>query len=320
MHDIVDFLKDATVRGASAGIMGCYVARDGAIYSRTMMMQAGIEWPSKVGFTVMADALDGALSRMKNKGEVSLNIEKDFIVVKCGRLKSTIRRVHEEAPPLPNFENVNWQAAPRGLTSAVAAALPFMGDRIWQQSVRLFQDRVTAFSGAAGIDITLPGLGLERPYLLSEQVAKFMAQQGDPDEIGPERNTICFRWNDGRWVRASLLDDTMPEDIITRIFDHAGTETPVAITKEWHEALDDAVALSDATVRLTAEGFQSVKENVTSDVALAIDVPTDHSSYWKGEVLLAVLKVATAWNPLAYPAPAYFTGPNVRGVIAGYRS
>lgn len=321
MHEIIDFLKNAVERGNAAGINGCYVVQAGNIYARNMTIQAGIAWDTKAVFTVSADAVDAALSRMK--GEVTLKVNSDNIVFKYGKLTSTIERIHETPPSMPDFPKKGWRKYPSGLGAALKLAKPFVGERIWQLGTRLYQDRVTAFSGHGGIDITVPGLAQEQPILLAQTAVNFIIAQGDPDEyVVDDLKCWCVRWDDGRWVRAQQLIGEMPENIIENIFKTVGTDAPVKLTDEWREAVEDAEALSDNTVMVTAKGLTGKRANITTEVAMKIDVPKEHTSYWKADLLKAMLDVADCWNPDSYrkQTPALFKGKNVRGVLAGYRA
>lgn len=315
MHDVVAFLKDAVTRGPGAGAGGCYVVKDGNIYARSMMMQAGVAWDAGAEFTIPADALDAALARMKEITE--LKIEADAVIIKSGRLKSSIKRQFVEAVPIPDFPDV-WTRSPPGLSAALARAKPFIGERIWMTGVRLWDGRVTAV-GKALIDIDVPGLEIDRACLLSEGVVSFLAAQGDPDEMVREENSISFRWEDGRWMRAQLIDDEMPEKHIVGILEKGGRSVPVDVTDEMREAVADMAALSDGIIELTDAGFRGMKENATVEAQIEVDVPEDHKSCWEVKSLGSVLKEARAWNPAAWPDPARWEGDDCRGALVGYR-
>ncbi len=318
MHEVVNFLKDAVQRGQGAGTAGCYVVRDGAIYARNMALQAGLPWPDQSRFTLPADALDAALSRMKEID--SITIEDDNVVLRSKRLRSTIKRIHEEPAPMPDFPpDEEWTPSPPGLARALQIASMFVGDRTWQVAVRLSAGAATAFGPQAGVMIEVPGLDVPRPFLLPKETAIYIASQGDPDELTVETNTAIFRWEDGRWIRTTFINDEMPDGIIRKILDEAGDEAKIQINDDWREALADASALSDDTVQLSASGFTAIKENVRSDVDLEVDVGTDHLSKWRAKRLADVFQVATSWNPEAYPQPALFLGEGLRGVVAGFQ-
>lgn len=316
MHQIIDFLKGAVARDSTQAINGCYVIKEGSIYARNMMLQAGISMESAVSFIVPASEFDAALARMPEIQ--SLTVNADDVVVKCGRLKSTIKLYKSEAPPVPDMPDV-WTRSPPGLTNALRLALPFLGDRDWTEGIRLMSDRVTAACNNRGIDIKLPGLEFEEPVLIEKTVAGFLIAQGDPDEYVPSANSVMFRWDDGRWAKAQLLNTVMPD--VDRIFNAGGSDTPVALSAEWRQAYDDIVGLGEGKFSMTRAGFKTQKGAADSEVEFPMEeLPEDHASYWDSKVLDAMLTCATSWNPAAYPAGALFVGDDLRGMVMGYRA
>lgn len=316
MHDVIAFLKDVVTRGPGSGIAGCYCVKDGSIYARNQRMQAGIEWDVGASFNVPADLLDLALARIKEVDEIK--VEEDALIVRGGKLRTTIRRVHDEPQPPPEPPD-GWLPSSPGLAAALGKAKVFVGDRNWQQGVRLMEGRVTCFSPSAGIDINVPTLKLPKPCLLTQDVCAVLSAQGDADAIAQEENAITFKWEDGRWLRAQYLYDEMPEKIVARLFDSAGSQAPCEVDDDFRKALADAAALSDGNVTISSRGIRGLKENFTADVEYDIDVSEEHNSFWKASVLAMGLEHAVAWNPEAWPNPALFIGDNIRGLIAGYK-
>jgi len=319
MHDVIGFLKEAVAKSPSAGTQDCYVVDGKMIRANNEWMHAAISWPSKTAFALPADAVDAFLARTESVDEIK--VEAKSILLKGGRISTRIDRRFEEPEPLKDMPK-KWKTSPPGLTQAIKIASAFIGEgsggRIWVTAVRLWQDRVTASSGQVMIDITVPKLGLEQPKLLSEKVAAFLVAQGDPDQYGYDDNSIAFRWEDGRWVWFRLVDAEMPEDSVHRIFEElAGKVAPVAIGEGWTDALADAVALSDGTVGVTISGLQAIKKNSKTEISLDVDVDSAHMSYWSAKDLAAVVAVASAWNPGAYPNLAFFKGDGLRGAIVG---
>lgn len=315
LHEIIDFLKDAVTRGAGAGINGCYIVHNNHIHCRNISTQAGLPFDSKANFALPADAVDAALARMK---DVELIVQPDAVILKGGRMRSTIKRITDEAPPLPDPIDY-WIPSPPGLAAALNTAKGFCGDRIWQIGVRLMNGKVTAFSGKAGIDIDVEDLVIETPFLLLAPTAAYIAAQGDPDEMAVEPAAVNLRWKDGRWVRCQFLADEMPEDQIESIFENAGETCSIKVTQEWRDAAADAEAMSDGTVKLTFEGLTGIRDNITSIAEFDTGLESTHSSFWNAKSLIEVLAVATEWQPQAYPYPALFLGEGIRGVIQGWK-
>jgi hypothetical protein len=208
-----------------------------------------------------------------------------------------------------------WRPVPSGFASMLKIALPFVGDRNWSAAVRLWKERITALSNTAGIDLTAPGLDLPEPLMLPTEAVTFVAAQGDPLEYAADENSITFRWEDGRWLRAQLLNQRMPD--IDHVFAKAEGEQPIQIDEEYREAFADASAMSDGVVTIKPEGFEGLKGVAKSLVDFEMDVTA--VSHWNAKALEAVLTCADAWNPGAYPEAAGFSGAGMRGVILGVR-
>lgn len=318
MHDIVAFLKAAVKRGPTIGTSDCYISDGATMRAYNDTLHAGIDWASNVEFILPADAVDAFLSRCE---EISnIEVKETTIILKAGKLRSTISRRDAEPTPPPVLPD-EWFDVPKGFIEAIKIAQKFTDEnsgRIWQTGVRLWNERVTSCSGKVVIDINLPGLELEKPKLLGKSALAFLIGQDCPDQYGVDRNTISFKWNDGRWVRCQVLNDELPEEIIQRLFsERLGTEAPIAIDNAWIAAHADAAALGDNSIGLSIVGLTAIKENIKSEIALEVDVPTDHASWWETKGLGIMISVADAWNPLNYPEPALFVGPTFKGAIVG---
>lgn len=319
MHDAISFLKDAINRGPiSAGTSDCYIVEPDMIRANNECMHAGINWESGTSFVIPAVALDGFLARCKEVKNIK--VSEDAVIFKSGRIQSTISRRFQVPVPPPTLPS-EWHRSPPGLGAALKVAVQFTneqatGGRIWQTGVRLWDGRVTACNGATFLDILLDGLAIDQPRVLFKKQADFLIAQGDPDEFGWDKHTLSFRWEDGRWVRFRLIDGTFPEEIFQQLFDtRVGKEAPIAITDEWREAYQDAMALCDGTVGVTPEGFKAIKEHIESMVELETGV--QNISWWNSKDLGKVIAVADAWNPANYPEATLFIGNNIKGCIAG---
>lgn len=321
MHDAIAFLRDAVKRGSDVrGAQGCYIINPTSIRASNDILHAGIDWESGASFVLPADAVDAFLGRTTEI--TNIKVTEKNVIFSAGRLKSTIERRYEEPEPAPVLPE-DWLPVPSGFTTSLKIAKQFInelasGGRIWQAGVRLWDERITACSGAIAVDMKCPGLMIERPKLLGKGPLEFLIAQGDPDEFGVDHSTISFRWDDGRWVRSKLYDAEMPEKLIEQMFtEKAGTDAPVPINDDWRAAHADAMALGDGSLGLTITGFRVMKNHIETDISLDVDVPTDHSSWWSSKDMGNMLAIATAWNPLAWPNPALFVGEGFRGIIAG---
>jgi hypothetical protein len=316
MHEVINFLKGAVDRTDMARVNGCYIIRNGSIYCRNMFMQAGVAMESAADFNVPASALDSALARMKDIS--SIEVKDNEVVIKSGRLKSTIRLNTEEPPGVPAMPE-EWNRTPVQLAHALKLAKPFMGDQGVWQAMRLMTGRVTAMNNQRGIDVFVPELELPGPCLLVPDTIDFIVSQGTPDEYAAQENALCFRWDDGRWLRAQLYVGEMPEGNIVRIFEGAGTAAPIAMDQSFKEAFADVLAMTDESIIVEPHRLIAVKKDVArSEVELEIPgLPEGHSSIWTAKVMEPVIGAAERWNPASWPGVSYFEGTGFRGVCMG---
>lgn len=316
MHEIISFLRNAVERDANISIRGCYVFGPGGVHARNVSLQAGVATESGYSFNLPAEALDVALARMKDIQSVA--VEDDAVIIRAGRLKSTIRRILDEpagVPPMPE----EWESSPPSLPWALGLCLPFLGEQGVTTCVRLADGRATAISQTRSVDVPVDGL-LVRSGLLTREVCEFLVAQGAPDELACDENSIAFRWEDGRWMRAQLYNAKFPEESVDTIYRNAGTEAPIVIDEAFREAYADAAALSTTgVVKLTAAGFHTKSDASMCSVDHQIDVPEEHESYWDAKVLEPVVAHATAFNPAAAMSGALFVGEGFRGVVMGRR-
>lgn len=332
MHDFVAFLKDAVDRGpAPRGLSDTYIFDGKMIRAHNDTLHAGIAWPSKKTFALPAIAVDNFLARAADVKKIK--VEENTVTLSSGRLSSTIDRRFEDPQPIPDMPE-EWRDVPEGFLAALKVAVKFTADpaagsvRQWMTCVRLYEDRLTAGSGQILIDAIVPGLAAPVPVLLPKVTVDFLIAQGDPQKFWTTDKHATFLWEDGRWLRSKLVDDTMDEGIVQRIFtEMAGSKAPVKFDKEWGTALKDALALVDTENIINVVPDQLIvrSKNITSTIELATNVPVDHSSNWKGKDLLNVVGIADSWNPASYPhKPALFLGVGewggkVRGAISGHK-
>lgn len=319
MHEIIDYLKAVVDKTEFAGVYSCYVVRDDNIYARNVTMQAGLPMPSKVPFNIPAQEINRALGRMKNVDK--LTIKDGKVIIKAGRLKVEILVNTDEAQGVPVMPD-EFTRAPAGLANALALALPFKGDQGYSDSIQLRNGKVQAISGQRAIAVDLPGLQLEQSMMITKDVAEFIIANGDPDEYHQEERALVVRWEDGRWMRAQLLNYEAPDANVDKIFDNAGSEAPIAINAEWREVYDDAVALSPNGVicvtpkALLVQDISDIKYTAQVDYTTP-GLPKDHKTFWDHKFMEPIIKYADYWNPLAYPAPALFVGKGFKGVVMG---
>lgn len=318
MHDIIKFVAGAVSRVSSPGVQGCIIARHGSIYAHDGKLYAGVTADlGGIEFAVPAVELEAALARIKTVQD--LTIDNNKLIVRGGRLKASIDFDTGTPAKLPAMPEA-WNPYPTALSVALKLALGFTSSRAnWTQGIWLSAGRLVAVEGRIGISIAIPDLALESA-LLSPATAEFLASQAvAPSEIAGGDNYLYFRWADGRWARTQLLNYPVPTGTVDGIFAQSrDIEEPfIAITSEWREALEDAIAMSDKKLILSAQGFRLARTGSRSEVNFETGLPAEHKSGYSSEHLKQVFTAATSWAPTRYPAAIPFRGKDIEGLILG---
>lgn len=316
MHDIIAFLKGAVSRSPNPGIMGCYIANGDALFAYNEKIQAGVSLETGAKFNVPAIELEAALARMPEVK--SLAFDGEALQINGGRVRATIQCVIDDPPNFPPLPD-KWIPCPERFAGALKLALPFTGEQGWTAGIQISNGVITAIKNTGGIRIIMPSLEMAEPALITKDCAEFIAAQGSPSDYANQQSALFFRWADGRWLRAQLLNAKMPESVES-IFDKAGVNAPCEITDEWRAAYEDVAALSEGRVQFDNQGWRSAKGAGRAFIEIeTLGLLENHESKWQTDVLGPVIACASAWNPSAYPNPALFIGESFKGVVVGIR-
>ena len=312
MHDVIAFLKRACPK------QGFYHFADGEVFTRNEQILAVTPSPSLVvdGVSVPSDELEAALARMRDAPDLA--VDGDTLSMRAGRVRAQVKIVRDEPPARPAFDG-EWSPCPPSLREALRTALPFVSDQPgWSSGIRLSPGKVLAICNGAAVEVEMPDFDVGTALISAETAEFLVGQASSPDECAAVEGALLFRWADGSWARCQLLAYEMPA-MVDQIIDGAGTEAPIVIDDEFREAYEDAAALSDGWVVVRPEGFGVEKGAGASTVEIVLDLPVGHESRWSTRYMVAVVKVAEAWNPAAFPRPARFQAPGLRGIVMGTR-
>lgn len=310
----VQFLKNA-VKNPAANVLTCYHVREGFIFAHNEYMQAGAPYEGPEGeYNLPAEELNTAIARMK--GEPQLGLIDDHIVVKQGRLKSTIQLVTIEPPEMADAD-CDWLPLPKGFIEKLKLALPFVGESGWTASVRLTDNRIVAINNRSGIDIAFPNFIVGGAKHIATNTVEFLCAADDPTQYACSHNSITFKWPDERWARMQLLASVMPASV-DEVLKGAQGETPIAITADWRAAFEDICALSEGDFELHKDGIETKKGAGRAYVEFPEPAITGRSR-WNCKVTEPAIKIATHWNPNTYPNASPFAGPGFIGLVMGVR-
>ena len=302
------------LRGAVRG-QPSYGFDEGRMYARGPALLASYPVPHMLGtFAVAQEELDSALSRMPSEPVVSGG--DGAIVLRSGRLRSTIDLLDYASPGNAPAPDDAWPEPPAGLLAALGRALPFVSDSgTWNRSVKLETGRVLAMSGFSAVAVDVPGLEVEGHLALTDEVAEYLSKLPPPARWLVDASSVSFSWASGAWVRCQSTALPWPDGVFDRALGMGVADgDPVAISDAFREAFADVVALVDGNgvVVVDPEGMRGKSEHAEHVVAVPTGVAGE--SQWAIRALRPVVPVARRFWPRA-DGPSRFEADDARGVV-----
>lgn len=315
LREAIKFLKEVVDRKGAGGRPAVYTFHDGWVHARGPAIAGAYPVPHILGtFGLAANDLDSAIFRMKEEPAVSPG--DGAMVLKSGRLKSSIELFEVPEPEVVTRSSNATIPVPAKLITAIEKSLPFAShEGTWQRGVELRSGLVRTISNVHGCRVEVPGLEVDGAIVLTDDVAKFIVGRDElPVEWTLGADSISLFWLNGAWARCQLSVHSWPE-VVDTAFLTADEECPLLVTDEWREALADLQALGDEYVDVGSLGMTGKSAHATHEVEFATGA--SKPSRWKMDGLANVLKVAEAWNPDAERAA--FRGDGLRGMIGQIR-
>jgi hypothetical protein len=314
LKEAIEFLKGAVDRSASGvATPAVYSFHEGWAYARGGALLAGHPVPQILGtFGLAAADLDAALARMRV--EPAIEAGDGAIVLRSGRLRSSID-LFEVFPP--EIAEPAGEPLPEGLLSALEKARPFVGhEGTWQRGIELRTGFVRAVTNVAGVRVDVPGLVVDAPTALSDEVVAYLVARDPPAAWAREPGRVTFTWLGGAFARCQLMSYPWPRLVDELFAATADVATPVAIDDAFRDAVADLAALGDDHLDLGPDGLVGKSAHATHAVDLPVAVA--EVSRWRIAALKNVVAAATSWAPTP-ASPAAFAAPGVRGMVSPLR-
>lgn len=319
LKQAVPFLKAVARSNTSSGRPSQYTFHEGYCFAQNPAILAAYPTPHILGtFGLSAEDLEAALSRMEDEPLISAGDE--TLILRSGRLRSSIK-VFEANIPAHSVDATDeeWEVIPDGFVQALKKATLFVSSRgTWQTSVKVDRTTVTAISDRSAIEVTTNEVDVSEPISLTDSCVRYLESLDDPDRYQLLQGAALFLWSPtGAWARCQLSVYRWPAEVIAKVFEKAGDDTPpIELTQDWRDALGDMLALSEGYVEVNPEGVKGVSEHATHDVPFPTGV--DKTTRWSPSVVKQLMAAAERWDPDS-AGPTLFTGPDCRGVVAKQR-
>jgi hypothetical protein len=317
LYDAVQFLKGSVGRSLPGGSPSLYIFHNGACFAQSAVSLASYPTPELPStFALAAEGLEQSLGRMKQQPELSAGDNEGTLVLKKGRLRTTLQIMY--ADPIDAMPDAAlWAPVPAGLVAALRKALPFVSPQgTWQKGIKLGEGHIVAVSNRAAIQIEVPDLDLGRTEIITDDCVKYIVGLDDePTTMFHDPGALWFGWDSGAWLKCQLLAYEWG-NVADRALDMAGDDAPIVIDDDWRGAVADVIALGGNSLSVGPEGLSSKADY--SVVEAQMDIAVERVTEWAADILEEVVKVADRWNPSSFQA-ARFYGTGLRGVVVGIR-
>lgn len=297
------------VSSISANDLNRVLVQEGRIYATDDRMVISTTFDTDLEFFVDAATFGSALVGRN----VQITMEDGMVVVKSE--KDTNRVATIEARPLPRPEG-DWIEVPPKLLHAFETLTPFQAEdrtREWACAITVRDGLMFATNncilgvwedGGSDINASFPSWLVE--YVLS--------LDAEPTGLIVEEDWVAFKFDDGTEVRALRLAREMIDQAVEmgKAIERNGAELP----EGWSAAIQYVADLPGCET-VVIEPHRVYAETADGSRERAIDSPTTKESLWDPDWIVRVARAATNLDLDAWPNPATWYGPNVRGLIIG---
>lgn len=293
----------------------------GRVAAASRYLAAASPFPWFGDAVVAGREFEEVLSRMP--ADFELELDGDRLRFRAGRTRADVRlaKVGDVlVPPAP--DDADASPLDSGTLARFEVLSAFVSDDPnppWMNSLVIQRGRAAAVGPQAVVFAyaSIPDFGTDA-LIPKRALCAAIGAKTPPNRVAFTPTTASFFWGDGSWLSSSLIDGKVPGAIDRLAEKAAASATPPPIDADWREAFVRVAGFAVDEVEFRADkmigrnGVATVEELVESAVPDGRD-----SSKWHKSVIDLVVANAEAIDLAAYPAPASFVGPVVRGLITG---
>jgi len=320
MKDEVNWITDALSSKNLAREMTHYRIQDREIRATDGRLTAGHPFDyTDEAFLVPGAEFEKLIKRLP--GTVTIQKGEDKVTLRAGRSTGTIKTLPIEEWDYPGIDDDGWEDAPEGLISALKDLRPFVSDNAthaWALGVALYHGYAYATNNVALAGVRCDALG-EINAILPVWAVEFIIDRAEGLVDWAWTDTyVAFRWENGAWMRAQLIDAVFPEQAVKMILSAQQSTPSQPITNEFREAYKRAAELCPGAIVVTSNaisgefGEARYTEGAEQETLVGRLEPT----IWSTKHLTPVIDVATSWEPNAWPR-SNFKGERIFGLLAG---
>lgn len=321
MKDEIAWITDAISTKNISREMTHYRVQNNEIRATDGRLTAGHPFPCTGEFLVPGAEFEKLLKRLP--AEPSISVGDSSITLTTGRSRGTIKTLPIEEWNYPGVDEKGWEDAPEGLIETLRDLLPFVSDnatQLWSCGICLQHGYAYATNNIALAGVRCEELG-DINCIIPLWAAEFIVDRGNGlVEWCWTDNFVAFRWDNGAWMRAQLIDATYPEQAVAMVLSAQQKTPEIAITPQFRESFSRTLGLSDGLLRVSASVIGSQFGEATFVEDSGEELFELQETLWSAKHLAPVINVATHWDPGSWPKPSAFKGERLFGYVIGRRS
>lgn len=236
--------------------------------------------------------------------------------VKSGSFSAFIDCVEEETPhvePEGEFFEIDGESFLKALKT-IHTVIGNDASRPWTNGVLLYGQSAFATNNIVLAEYWIGGKFPVTCNIPKSAVKEILRINEPPVKIQATENSISFHYNDGRWIRTSLLDLDWPD--LTKILNVETNLKP--INNKIFEGLEIIKPFADKMGRVYFHK-NYIKTSMEDNDGASFDIEEEMEGVYQIEMLSLLKNIANKADFTLYPKPVIFHGENVRGAIIGMR-
>lgn len=316
MKDAISKVKAAIAPKDIASHLSHYLVKGKMIHGSDNRITAAAPFPYDGEFLVPSREFEAVANKFGPGTRIT--VEENSVIFTDGKMRATVRTLPTSAVDYVMPQGT-WKDLPGDFLAALSKVRAFISENAvhyWALSVCLEKDAIYATNNVVIACAECKGLEGEGRLLPAWAVDYILSRSETLETIISEPTSMTFLWGDGSWMLSRLVDSKFPEAAETLIGNMA--QPSFRLEPLWKEALSTAIEMSETLVEIHGDKMVGHTEHGVIEVKINSPAPVDGGiSKWNTKFLAPVIQVAEFFQPDAWPKPAPFTGPGIRGLIIG---
>lgn len=278
--------------------------------------------PIDIGLNVMPHArtLLKALKECKDGDVISLHVTPaGKLVVKSGNFKANVNCLAEDNPteqPMPSGERFE---VTKLLLESIRTLAPLMSidaSRPWAQGLLICGNSTFATNNIILAE-HWHGSNFPGEVIIPADAVNELIRIGQPPTHAQfDKNSCTFHFEGDRWLRTTLIDGEWPHERVSAMLDQGGDTQPVPQGFFDQLARLKAFVGKDQGVRIFDTHMATNPDDDAEGARIDFDLPGGNG-HFNIVQLLSLAGIAQQIDFSTHPAPCFWKGKMVRGVIIG---